>query len=388
MVGRAGGMRLQRPSGACACPAGSEDRSRCRLAVEASNDGVWELMLETGEVWLSSAALALFGVAAEGAPVGLPWFQARCSEGLWTQLQALLTPGAELDAEGWVDGGVQGPRWLRFRGAARVVDGVCRRVGTVRDLSAHRHTLERMEQATRELEAKNEALDAFATAASHDLREPLRKISAFIGRAARQGAITEPRTLDYLQRADRSARRLSTMVEDLLALTRVPAQADLRGMVDVHESVDLALEALAPVVASAEARVEVDLRLPPVVANPVHVRQVIVNLLDNALKYRHPERPAEVCIRGRCEGRLARVEVLDNGIGFSDADLGRMFRLFGRLHGPSDYPGTGLGLALCSKVVAQYGGELEAEGRPGEGALFRFTLPLAGEPGSDGVGYS
>jgi len=231
-------------------------------------------------------------------------------------------------------------------------------------------------QRAAELARSNEELDQFASIASHDLQEPLRKVRTFTQELTRmEGASLSDKGRDYLERANGAAARMQTLIEDLLKFSRVSTHAEAFTGVDLGQVVEDVLIDLSNVVEQAHAVVHVG-TLPTVSAEPLQMRQLMQNLLSNAVKFHAADRTPEVWVDSTVEGEEARITVRDNGIGFDQRYAARIFRVFERLHGRSDYAGTGIGLALCRKIVERHGGAIAAEGAPGEGATFTVTLPL------------
>lgn len=232
------------------------------------------------------------------------------------------------------------------------------------------------ERAVRErLESSNRDLEAFASIAAHDLQEPLRKIRAFSDRT--RTAMEKGETaaaLEYLERADAAAVRMQTLLDDLLMLARITGQEPDRRPVDIAELTRGLVQDL--ISNSPDARIEIG-EIPMVEGDPVRIRQLMANLIGNALKYRRSDVPSLVEVVGRRVGSWVEFTVTDNGIGFEDQYRERIFRPFQRLHGRSEYEGTGVGLALCRAIVERHGGILIGHGRPGEGATFTATLPGA-----------
>jgi signal transduction histidine kinase len=227
-----------------------------------------------------------------------------------------------------------------------------------------------------ELARSNEELEQFASIASHDLQEPLRKVRTFTEQLARteSDALSE-KGHDYVRRANLAAERMQTLIEDLLRFSRVSTHGNPQAPVDLEEVVSDALDDLASAVEEAGAQVHVG-RLPTILAEPLQMRQLLQNLLSNALKFHDPARVPEVFVDSEIVGDELRLIVRDNGIGFEPRYAGRIFRVFERLHGRADYPGTGIGLALCRKIAERHGGSIVAEGTPGVGAAFTVSLPL------------
>lgn len=236
------------------------------------------------------------------------------------------------------------------------------------------------ERRTRErLESSNRDLEAFASVAAHDLQEPLRKIRAFSDRIAHSLAQDDLEAVTrYLERIDSSASRMQALIDDLLNLARITGQEPRRETLDLTVLVgDIASETVSR--AGEDASVDVG-EIPPVSADPVRMHQLFENLIGNALKFRREHVPVHVAVVGEQEGEWVHVRVGDNGIGFDDRYLDKIFEPFERLHGRSEYEGSGVGLALCRAIVERHGGTLVAHGEPGVGATFEAVLPAADTP--------
>lgn len=236
------------------------------------------------------------------------------------------------------------------------------------------------ERRTRErLESSNRDLEAFASVAAHDLQEPLRKIRAFSDRIAHSIAQGDLEGVTrYLERIDSSAGRMQILIDDLLNLARITGQEPRRETLDLTALIgDIASETASR--AGDETRVDVS-EIPPVSADPVRMHQLFENLIGNALKFHRDDLPVHVAVVGEQKGDWVHVRVIDNGIGFDDRYLDKIFEPFERLHGRSEYEGSGVGLALCRAIVERHGGTLEAHGEPGVGATFDAVLPAADTP--------
>lgn len=233
---------------------------------------------------------------------------------------------------------------------------------------------------TQRLERSNRELQEFAYVASHDLQEPLRKVQAFGDRLKiRYAGHLGPDGLDYLERMQNAAGRMQNLIQDLLGYSRVATQTR------PFEPVNLQTVA-AEVVEDLEARLESGgqvqiAELGTVRADPTQMRQLLQNLIGNALKFRRPGVPPLVKVYGRyLYGSLGRVRayelvVEDNGIGFDNRYAEKIFAPFQRLHGRAEYEGTGMGLAICRRIVERHGGSIQARGVVGQGAIFIVTLP-------------
>ncbi len=248
-----------------------------------------------------------------------------------------------------------------------------------------RETVEAQLRAYAErLEQNNRDLEEFAYVASHDLQEPLRKILAFGDRLARlHGEELSPEGSDYLQRMLNASRRMQALIQGLLTYSRVTTRARPFGEVDLKEIVDEVLEDLETVLEETGGEVHVG-PLPQVKGDPLQMRQLLQNLIANALKFHRPDTPPQVRVEGRRrtindqEGHtheVTEIMVSDNGIGFDEKYLDRIFQPFQRLHGRTEYPGTGMGLAICRKIVERHHGTITARSRPGEGSSFIVRLP-------------
>jgi PAS domain S-box-containing protein len=230
--------------------------------------------------------------------------------------------------------------------------------------------------ATR-LERSNRELETFASVASHDLQEPLRKIRAFADRLeSKYGARLEPGARDYLERMCAAAARMQDLIENLLTFSRVTTKAQPFTSVDLCSVARDALSDLESRVMQSAGRVEVG-ALPSVDADAMQMHQLLQNLIGKALKFHRPGVPPIVCVSSRTlpDGDRVEIRVQDNGLGFEQQYAERIFGMFQRLHGRSEFEGTGIGLAICRKIVERHNGTIVASGVPGAGALFTVTLP-------------
>ena len=243
-------------------------------------------------------------------------------------------------------------------------------------------------RAEEELARSNVELGQFASAASHDLQEPLRMITSYIQ------ILTE----DYKDRldgdADRyvgyivdGAGRMKALIDALLAYSRIGSQPGPLGPVDCNAVLELVLGDLAGAIEDVSARVTHD-RLPEVTGDGTQLAQVFQNLISNGIKFRGEALPHVHVSTKQTEGDWV-FSVRDNGIGIDPTHYERIFQMFQRLHHRSEYPGTGIGLALCSKVVQRHGGRIWVESEPGAGSAFCFTIPIierGGARGDPGIG--
>ena len=228
-----------------------------------------------------------------------------------------------------------------------------------------------------ELSRSNAELEQFASIASHDLQEPLRKVQTF---AAHINA-TESQNLseqgqDFLRRMSDAAGRMRELIDDLLVFSRVATQGHPFTPVNLGHVISQVLVDLELSVQETGARLSVGL-MPTIEADPLQMRQLFQNLLGNALKFRRPEVTPEVRVEAEVIDHVAHFTVSDNGIGFDEQYATRIFRAFERLHGARVYPGTGIGLALCRKIVERHHGTISAAAQIGHGATFTVRLPVS-----------
>ncbi|HLX95084.1 MAG TPA: PAS domain-containing protein [Verrucomicrobiae bacterium] len=254
---------------------------------------------------------------------------------------------------------------------------------------ALRESEARLRQFTTQLERSNRELQDFAYVASHDLQEPLRKIVVFGERLKEQsGEKLDAEARDFLERMQRAASRMQTLINDLLTFSRVTTKARPFTQVDLAEVAREVVNDLEGRIEQVKGRVEVG-TLPVVEAESLQMRQLLQNLIGNALKFRRPEVTPVVKVAAQIitgpvpeEGaagvaqKLCQLTVSDNGIGFEEKYLDRIFNVFQRLHTRNEYEGTGMGLAIARKIVLYHHGEITAKSKPGEGATFIATFPL------------
>jgi len=268
--------------------------------------------------------------------------------------------------------------WLEWT-SKRVPDGMI--FAVARDVTAKRKADAALAKAMDDLRIRNRELQDFAYVASHDLQEPLRKIQAFSDRLqSRLAANLDDSSRDYLKRMGDAASRMQTLIDDLLAYSRVGTRAAAPVEVDLARELATVLDDLDARVQEAGAVVEAE-ALPSLQADASQMRQLLQNLLANALKFRAHDRPCRIRISACPLGEPGTVverwqlSVEDNGIGFDPAYAERIFAPFQRLHPRNVYGGTGIGLAIVRRIVERHGGTIRAEGRSGEGARFIVTLP-------------
>jgi PAS domain S-box-containing protein len=250
-------------------------------------------------------------------------------------------------------------------------------VGTsaiARNITERKRAEEDIEKHAKELARSNAELEQFAYAASHDLQEPLRMVASYTQLLAKryQGKL-DADAEEFIRYAVDGATRMQRLIQDLLALSRVGSRHLEFLPTDCEALLDQALTALKATIEETDALVTHD-PLPTVKADALQLIQLFQNLIGNALKYRTEDRPY-VHISADREGDTWVFSVRDNGIGIDPKYAERVFEVFERLHGEAEYPGTGIGLAICKKIVERHDGRIWVESEPGKGATFFFTIP-------------
>lgn len=252
-----------------------------------------------------------------------------------------------------------------FRGVSAIVT----------DLSLQKQAEDELKWRAARLEALNKELEDFAFIASHDLQEPLRKIKSFgdmLGKRYK-GKLDETGQ-DYLTRMQNSATRMSQLIRDLLNYSRLVTQCEPLGAIDLRNAVMDAISDLELKIARTGGVIDVS-DMPTIEADPSQMRQLFQNLIANALKFRGEEKP-HIKIYSRCSDHECRIFIEDNGIGFEEQYVDRIFAPFQRLHGRGEYEGTGMGLAICHKIVARRCGKITAKSMIGKGSTFIITFPV------------
>lgn len=243
---------------------------------------------------------------------------------------------------------------------------------------------EKLHIYAKKLEVSNRELQDFASVAAHDLQEPLRKIQTFSDRLKTKAKDTLPdEAVDYVNRIQSSAHRMHLLINDLLSYSRVTTKAQPFTAISLNS-------VISQVVSELEIRLEqsqgnvVWHELPMIEADPMQLHQLFLNLIGNALKFRRADVRPEVKIEAKIidpsplgrAGKACEITVEDNGIGFDEKYLDRIFTIFQRLHGRHEFEGTGIGLAICRKIVDRHGGTITAKSREGSGSKFIVTLPI------------
>ncbi|PZD70157.1 Phytochrome-like protein cph1 [Acaryochloris thomasi RCC1774] len=251
---------------------------------------------------------------------------------------------------------------------------VYRIIGTSIDITPRKRTEQQLQQAHDELASSNLELEQFAYVASHDLQEPLRKITSYSELLVRrhEGQFDE-KSDKYLRYVAEGATRMQTLIRDLLAYSKVGRTGIEKGSTDLSIIMSQVTTDLGAVIEESHATLDID-RLPTVYVNSTLIRQLLQNLVGNALKYR-TEVPPHVQVKADSTEDGWTFSIADNGIGIAPEFRERIFVVFQRLHHRNQYTGTGIGLSICKKIVEFHGGHIWLESEVGQGCTFYFTLP-------------
>ncbi len=399
-----------------------ETREALQEAVELARLGTWQMDLTTGLIEYSPRLRAWHGLDPDEVITRERAYRlVRKTD--WAVVkeaiaQAVMPGGnGSYDVEYVIEGGdydhdrilhAQGRAYFNEQGSAYKISG------TVQDVTVQRQLQSGLEQQVQErteelaitneelaasneelaesnqlLERSNENLQQFAYIASHDLQEPLRKIQQFGSLIQDQYGDVLGEGVDYLQRMREAASRMSTLIQDLLNFARISTRQDTRQPVSLNEIIRLVMLDLDVVIEETGAVILVD-SLPTVLGDASQLGQLFQNLLTNAIKFRQSDVPLVIRVNSylvtaaklppsvkptRSAKTYQRISVSDNGIGFEQQYAERIFQVFQRLHGKGKYAGTGIGLAICEKVVVNHGGAIVASSEPGRGATFTVYLP-------------
>ncbi|WP_157474802.1 ATP-binding protein [Dyadobacter sp. Leaf189] len=395
-------------------------------AIEVAQLGTWSMDIATQKATFSQRHLSMFGVTARDMDLETAINHVVESERaqLVNAFFDALKPGSDgkFEAEYTIIHGKTGKAHIIHTkgqtnydpsGKAVSISGIAQDVTMLRtqqqslealvelrtkELDASNKKLaegnQRLQQANLLLRRSNEDLNRFAYVASHDLQEPLRKIQQFGSRLMAEFETTSPKGQDYLSRMSAAAGRMSSLINDLLTFSRVSTSDSPAGRASLKHIVEQVITDLEVQISQADATFEIG-PLPDVPGNTTHLTQLFQNLVSNAIKFRkvdpdgnfipptvkiHSQRIAHEELPEAQQSLAAdmhyyRIDISDDGIGFDTVYLDRIFQVFQRLHGRSEYTGTGIGLAICERIVVNMGGMITAISSPGNGSTFQIYLP-------------
>lgn len=362
----------------------ASSRERFALAVRGSTDGIWDWDIETSEIYFSSRFRELLGYAEdELANRFSEWEERIHPEDREVALGAFenhLRFERPFDVEVRLRCKGEIYRWFRVRGL-----GVCgedgkptRMAGSISDIDQRKEAEEQLRARTEDLERSNRDLEQFAYIASHDLKEPLRMVTSYVQLLEhRYKEQLGDDAKDFIGFAVDGAKRMKRLIDGLLEFSRIGTRGK---EIEPTKPEEVLVEVLANLeVSIKERQAEVTHGpLPVVLADPVQLGQLLQNLVGNALKFCQEAPRVHVSAEAIEKEGLVEFSVRDNGIGISEEHAEKIFQIYQRLHSRADYEGTGIGLAVCRKIVERHGGRIWVEsGGEDSGSVFRFTLKEA-----------
>jgi PAS domain S-box-containing protein len=343
--------------------------------------GGWEIDVDTNDVFWTDYVFELLEVDGEEEPSldqAIDMYHEEDRPLVEEAVEQALTAGEPLDVEVRLRTAASGDvRWLRLQGVPETVDGETVSLrGAAQDVTERKQRERRLEELIEKLEASNERLEQFAYAASHDLQEPLRMVSSYLQLIEnRYAEALDDDGREFIEFAVDGAERMREMIEGLLQYSRVDTRGDPFEPVDLNEVLTDVRDDLQVRIDESGAEITTE-ELPQVHGDAGQLRQVLQNLLDNAIEYSGASAP-RVHVAAERDGDWWEISVRDEGIGIDPADSERVFDVFQSLHAQDEYSGTGIGLALCERIVERHGGDIWVDSEPGEGATFTLTLPAS-----------
>jgi len=356
-----------------------ESEEKFRSFVEEMNDG-YSVIQGSTIVFANARIAEMFGYT-QGEVIGKSILQLLPSEMIneLTEVHAKRRRGEDVPPQyetvlASKDGAARpvefGARLISYEGkhAASVV---------IRDITERKNAEAKLQQTMQDLARSNAELEQFAYVASHDLQEPLRMVTSFVQLLARrlEGKL-DADTSEYIAYVVDGASRMQMLIDDLLAFSRVGTRGNPFEVTDCQVALRGALTNLQLTIEDQDAVITHD-PLPTVMADGMQLIQLFQNLISNAIKFRGEERP-RINISAKQGENEWVLSLRDNGIGIDPEYHERIFLIFQRLHGRAEYAGTGIGLAMCKRIVERHGGRIWVQSELGKGSTFYFTIPVAG----------
>lgn len=359
-----------------------EAQTRLKLAIAGARDGIWDWPDSRREAqYWSPQFKNLLGYADDGIEAAATHFfelpQPDDKPAFMQAVSETLHNGKPLDCECRLrraDGRFQ---WFQIKALANRSEetGITRLSGSITDIEARKMLEVQKSLLIARLEQTNDELEKFAHIVSHDLKEPLRTMASFAGLLAqkyKEGLDEKARS--YIGQMQTAAQRMQNLINDLLDYAKLNQNVARRELVDTQSETENVITQLHKSIEEHKARISLS-ALPKIHTNAARFSSVMQNLLSNAIKYGKADVPPVITISGIDQDAFWRFEVVDNGIGIPSDATSIIFEPFRRLHSAKEYEGTGIGLALCKRMVESLGGQIGVESQEGIGSRFFFTLP-------------
>lgn len=358
--------------------------------------GTWTWEPSTGHIAWSSGMYKLFGYSGEdeiGGAVSTDFISKHVTAEYKDAFAQLIVTAAETPHDFEFEFNIETKhaetKTLSCKGRAVIEQNTTRYVGVMRDVTLMRNLQEEQERHVRNLNRSNKELEEFAYVASHDLQEPLRKIAMFSERLkSKHAAQLDSEAQLFMDRILVSADNMKILIDNLLEFSRANRSSKAFEVIDLSTIFDLVRSNLELKIDETKAKITFKEKLPTVEAVPSEMQQLFTNLISNAIKFRSSERDCHIEIISKklskddkkkfnlkASLQYYSVEVNDNGIGFEEEYAEKIFQIFQRLHGKAEYPGSGIGLAICKRIVENHNGTIFANSSPGQGASFTVILP-------------
>lgn len=362
---------------------------RLEYANKATFDVIWDWDLISNEVFWSDGYQTIFGHELTRDKKNPALWKDRIHENDRERVVNGINTAIKEKSPMWNDE----YRYIRKDGSYAEVldrgilimnpDGVpVRMVGAMQDITklketelALRNANDKLEKKARQLATSNTELERFAYVASHDLQEPLRMVSSFLQLLEKKYKDKLDETaIKYIHYAVDGAERMKDLIKHLLEFSRLDTNKDLRESIDINETLPRVLSYFGEELQLQGIQITMPERLPVIFANRVQMEQLFQNLLSNCIKYKHPQRPLQITLNAHEDQENWNFSISDNGIGIDEKFFDKVFLIFKRLHHKETYPGAGIGLAVCKKIVEHHGGKIWLESSTENGTTFYFSI--------------